>query len=90
MWRRARGISANAFEGLPLGTISPGQAVLAASPSGKVLFGALAQHGFTLGQNLTMEAHGARGEVAKLPQLFQELKALNVDAKSAASANGRL
>ena len=38
-----------------LGTISPGQPVAAASPSGKVLVGALAQHRFTLGQNLTMK-----------------------------------
>src|SRR4051812_43090430 len=30
-----------------LGTISPGQPVPATSPSGKVLVGALAQHGFT-------------------------------------------
>ena len=63
-----------------LGTVSPGQPVPAASPNGKVLVGALAQHGFTLGQNLTLEARGAMGEVAKLPQLFAELKALNVDA----------
>jgi putative ABC transport system substrate-binding protein len=63
-----------------LGTISPGSPVPAASPSGKVLVGALAQHGFTLGQNLTVEARGAMGEVSKLPQLFAELKALNVDA----------
>ena len=63
-----------------LGTISPGSPVPATSPSGKVLVGALAQHGFTLGQNLTVEARGAMGEVSKLPQLFAELKALNVDA----------
>jgi putative ABC transport system substrate-binding protein len=63
-----------------LGTVSPGSPVLDTSANGKILIAALAQRGFTLGQNLRIEARGAMGEVAKLPQLFQDLKALNVDA----------
>jgi putative ABC transport system substrate-binding protein len=63
-----------------LGTISPGAPILDTSSNGKILIDTLAQHGFTLGQNLKIEARGAMGDVAKVPQLLQELKALNVDA----------
>ncbi len=63
-----------------LGTISPGAPIPDTSPFGKTLFGTLAQHGFTLGQNLRIEARGAMGDMAKLAPLLQELKAGNVDA----------
>jgi putative ABC transport system substrate-binding protein len=43
-----------------------------------VLVNALAQHGYVLDQNLTFEARGAMGDVAKLPQLLVELKAHDV------------
>jgi ABC-type uncharacterized transport system substrate-binding protein len=63
-----------------LGTISPGAPILDTSSNGKVLVDTLAQRGFTLGRNLKIEARGAMGVVAKLPQLYQDLKALKVDA----------
>jgi putative ABC transport system substrate-binding protein len=50
------------------------------SPSGKVLVKALAEHGYILGQNLTFDARGAVGDIAKLPSLLGELKARAVDA----------
>ena len=40
----------------------------------------LAEHGYILGQNLTFDARGAMGDVAKLPSLLGELKARDVDA----------
>jgi putative tryptophan/tyrosine transport system substrate-binding protein len=54
--------------------------VTESSPSGKILVRALAEHGYRLGQNLTFDARGAMGDVAKLPALLQELKARDVDA----------
>ena len=45
-----------------LGTISPGAPILDTSSNGKILIDTLAQHGFTLGQNLKIEARGAMGE----------------------------
>jgi putative ABC transport system substrate-binding protein len=50
------------------------------SPFGKIIVKALAEHGYILGQNLTFDARGAVGDIAKLPALLQELKARDVDA----------
>ena len=50
------------------------------SPFGKIVVKALAEHGYILGQNLTFDARGAMGDIAKLPALLQELKARDVDA----------
>jgi putative ABC transport system substrate-binding protein len=63
-----------------LGMLSPGAPVGENSPNGKALLGTLAQHGYTLGRNLTYEARAAAGQMAKLPLLLQELKASGVDA----------
>ena len=62
-----------------LGNINSAAPMVETSPPGKILIGALAQRGYTLGQNLTYEARGAMGDAAKLPQLLRELKARNVD-----------
>jgi len=63
-----------------LGTLHPAAPVTEASPFGKIVIKALAEHGFVLGQNLTFDARGAMGDVAKLPGLLGELKARDVDA----------
>ena len=63
-----------------LGTLTPSLPVTETSPSGKVLVKALAEHGYILGQNLTFDARGAVGDIAKLPSLLGELKARAVDA----------
>jgi ABC-type uncharacterized transport system substrate-binding protein len=63
-----------------LGTLTPSLPVTETSPSGKVLVKALAEHGYILGQNLTFDARGAVGDIAKLPSLLGELKARGVDA----------
>ncbi len=63
-----------------LGTLTPSLPVTETSPSGKVLVKALAEHGYILGQNLTFDARGAVGDIAKLPSLLGELKARDVDA----------
>jgi putative tryptophan/tyrosine transport system substrate-binding protein len=62
-----------------LGTIQPAIPLTDASLFGKVLVRALGERGYILGQNLTFDARGAMGDVAKLPSLLQELKARDVD-----------
>jgi putative ABC transport system substrate-binding protein len=62
-----------------LGTIQPAIPLSEGSPFGKILIKALAERGYVVGQNLTFDARGAMGDVAKLPALLQELKARNVD-----------
>lgn len=63
-----------------LGTVHPASPLTEASPSGKIIVKALAERGYTLGQNLTFDARGAMGDIAKIPALFKELKARDVDA----------
>jgi putative tryptophan/tyrosine transport system substrate-binding protein len=63
-----------------LGTLHPASPVTDGSPFGKIVVKALAQRGYILGQNLTFDARGAMGDVAKLPALIAELKARDVDA----------
>jgi putative ABC transport system substrate-binding protein len=63
-----------------LGTLHPALPLTDASPFGKIIVKALAERGYMLGQNLTFDARGAMGDVAKLPVLLQELKARDVDA----------
>jgi putative ABC transport system substrate-binding protein len=63
-----------------LGTLHPALPLTDASPFGKIIVKALAGRGYVLGQNLTFDARGAMGDVAKLPVLLQELKARDVDA----------
>jgi len=63
-----------------LGTLHPALPLTDASPFGKIIVKALAGRGYMLGQNLTFDARGAMGDVAKLPVLLQELKARDVDA----------
>jgi ABC-type uncharacterized transport system substrate-binding protein len=63
-----------------LGTLSSGLPMTDASLFGKNLIKALADLGYVVGQNLTIEARGANGNLAKIPSLLQELKASGVDA----------
>src|SRR5450432_1276479 len=63
-----------------LGTLTPSVPVTDTSPFGKIVVKALAERGYVLGQNLTFDARGAIGDVAKLPALIEELKARDVDA----------
>src|SRR6185369_12619522 len=67
-------------QGLPLlGTLTAGPPMTPASGDAAVLIGALTQHGYRLGQNLTYEARGAAGKLSQMPQQMQELKTANVD-----------
>lgn len=63
-----------------LGTLHPAVPLTEGSPFGRIIVKAMAERGFTLGQNMTFDARGAMGDVTKLAPLLQELKALNVDA----------
>ena len=59
---------------LRLGAIASGAPLTADSPLGKILIGALAALGYTLGRNLTFESRGALANIGKLPGLLEELK----------------
>ncbi|MEA2897020.1 MAG: hypothetical protein QOJ84_2635 [Bradyrhizobium sp.] len=63
-----------------LGTLSPRDPFGDKSPFGSILIRVLAQGGYTLGQNLTLEAQGAMGDMRRVPQLLQEMKANKVEA----------
>ena len=63
-----------------LGTLSPGPPFNEKSPFGAILVRVLAQRGYTLGQNLAIDARGAMGELGKLPDILRDMKAGNVDA----------
>jgi putative ABC transport system substrate-binding protein len=63
-----------------LGSLTPGQPVDAKSPTGVVLLQMLAERGFKIGQNLTYESQGGRGQPKLLPQILEGMKAANVDA----------
>jgi putative ABC transport system substrate-binding protein len=63
-----------------LGALNPTLPMTDTSPSGMIVIKALAERGYTLGQNLTLDARGAMGDVAKIPSLLGDLKARDVDA----------
>ena len=63
-----------------LGTLTPVGPISAESPNGKILLKALAERGYVLGQNLTLEAYGVMGDTGKIPGLLQDMKTHEVDA----------
>jgi ABC-type uncharacterized transport system substrate-binding protein len=78
-WSRD-GVAQTSTKIFRLGTLAPGLPISANSPQGAILLAALAERGYTLGQNLAFDARGAGGEKSKLPQLLQDFKASGVDA----------
>jgi putative tryptophan/tyrosine transport system substrate-binding protein len=72
--------SAQAPTAYRLGTLTPRDPLDDKTPFGAILIRVLAQHGYTLGKNLTLDARGAKGDRHRLPQLLQEMKADNVNA----------
>ena len=63
-----------------LATLTAGSPVPVNSPNGKILFSALAQRGYKIGQNLVYHPYGAAMQTALLPQLAQNISANKVDA----------
>jgi putative tryptophan/tyrosine transport system substrate-binding protein len=63
-----------------LGTLTPVAPMTEGSPFGKIVVKALAQRGYTIGQNLTWDARGSMGDIAKIPAMLDELKSRGVDA----------
>jgi len=63
-----------------LGSLTPGAPLDQNSPLGSVLLKALEQRGFSVGKNLTYDARAAGGQLAKLPELVQGIKADGADA----------
>ena len=58
-----------------LGTLGPRDPFDDKGPFGSILVRVLAQRGYTLGQNLALDARGAKGDMHGVPQLLQEMKA---------------
>jgi putative tryptophan/tyrosine transport system substrate-binding protein len=50
------------------------------SPPVKIIIGALAGHGYTLGQNLEFRSYGADAQLGRLPQLAKDIAASSADA----------
>jgi putative ABC transport system substrate-binding protein len=61
-------------------TLTPREPIGEKSPFGLVLIRALAQAGYTLGQNLTLDARGAQGDLSRVPQILEEMKAGKAEA----------
>jgi len=62
-----------------VGTVFPSAPLDEKSPLGAVLLKKLEQHGYTLGKNLAFEARGAGGQVSKLGEIVNGMKANGVD-----------
>jgi putative ABC transport system substrate-binding protein len=63
-----------------LAMLASGPAITADSPLGKILTGALAAHGYKLGQNLELATYGAEAQLARLPEIARDIAASKVDA----------
>src|SRR5258708_37892921 len=62
-----------------LATLTPTLPLDPKAPPATFLLATLAAHGYRLGENLTYESLGSRGDNDKLPALAQELKGCGVD-----------
>jgi putative tryptophan/tyrosine transport system substrate-binding protein len=63
-----------------LATFTATPAIPEDSPIGKLLTGAMAQRGYTLGQNLEIKAYGADAQLARLAQLARDIASSKFDA----------
>jgi putative ABC transport system substrate-binding protein len=62
-----------------VGTLLVGAPMDEKSPLGAILLKKLEQHGYTLGKNLAFEARAAGGQVSKLGEVVNSMKASGVD-----------
>ena len=62
-----------------VGTLTPGPPLTEKSPLGVVLLKTLEQHGYTLNKDLAFEARGASGQLGKLGEIVNSMKADGVD-----------
>jgi len=69
---------------LRLGTLVPGAPLDDKDQLAAILLKELQRRGYALGRNLTLEARGASGDVAKLPEIVRAMKAQGVDVIVAA------
>lgn len=63
-----------------LAMLAAGPAFPMENPFVKIIIGALASNGYTLGQNLEFRSYGADGQLGRLPQLAKDIAASKVDA----------
>src|SRR6202011_5395372 len=65
-----------------LGALGPRDPFDDKSPFGSILVRVLAQRGFTLGQNLALDARGAKGDMRRVPQLRSEERRVGKECRS--------
>ena len=63
-----------------LASLTAGSPIPVNSPNGALLFPALAEHGYVLGQNLQYQPYGADMQLDRLPQLARDIAASGIDA----------
>jgi putative tryptophan/tyrosine transport system substrate-binding protein len=68
-----------------LGTMGPRDPLDDKTPFGSILVRVLAERGYVLGQNLTLDARGAGGDMHRVPQLLNDMRSDKVDAFVVAS-----
>jgi putative ABC transport system substrate-binding protein len=66
-----------------LASLTAGSPLPNNSPNASTILAALAQHGYSVGQNLEYQPYGAAMQIALLPQLAQSIAANRVDAVAA-------
>jgi putative ABC transport system substrate-binding protein len=62
-----------------LGTLTPGPPMNEKSPAGAIILKVLQERGFTLGNNLVLDARGAGGQVNKVGEIVRQMKTDQVD-----------
>ena len=72
-----------------VGTLVPGPPLDEKSPLRAILLKKLEQRGYALGKNLVFEARGAGGQLSKLGEIVNSLKADGVDVISLAAFQPR-
>jgi len=63
-----------------LGTLGPRDPFDERNALGSILVGALAQRGYSLGQNLALQARSTKGDIHRAPSILQEMKKDNIQA----------
>ena len=62
-----------------VGTLGPGPARDEKTPDGATLIRALKEHGYAVGKNLGFTARGAKGQLADIPRIIDEMRTAGVD-----------
>ena len=72
-----------------LGTFHPVAPMTDVSPFGKILLKVLEQHGYVLGQNLTLDAGSSMGDNARIPGVLRDFRAAASTPSSSSASRPR-